>query len=117
MVGDIKKGRFLYFRCTGNKGVVHKPYVRSEVLEEQFVQARGRLRCASEAMDLLVKEVKGNAEVERAEHEAAIQRYQAEHTRLDQRLRVAYLDRVDGRIDSATYDQLAAGWRAEQDRI
>src|SRR5580692_6808301 len=36
MVGEIKKGRYVYYHCTGYKGKCHEPYVREEVLEGRF---------------------------------------------------------------------------------
>lgn len=43
--------------------------------------------------------------------------FRDEYARLQRRLDSAYEDRLDGRIDVATFDQKAAAWRAEQDRI
>ncbi len=36
MVGEIKKGRYIYYHCTGFKGKCPEPYTREEVLEERF---------------------------------------------------------------------------------
>jgi DNA invertase Pin-like site-specific DNA recombinase len=36
MVGEIKKGRYIYYHCTGFKGKCPEPYTREEVLEEKF---------------------------------------------------------------------------------
>jgi len=49
--------------------------------------------------------------------EEATRRLQAEYARLQRRLDSAYEDRLDSRIDVATYDRKAAEWRVEQDRI
>ena len=68
-------------------------------------------------MDLLAEALRESEQAERKAHEEALRRLQQQHDRLAQRLRVAYLDRVDGRLDTASYDQLAQEWRAEQDRL
>jgi hypothetical protein len=36
MVGEIKKGRYVYYHCTGYKGKCPEPYTREEVLEKNF---------------------------------------------------------------------------------
>src|SRR5205823_1314401 len=36
LVGEIKKGRYVYYHCTAYKGKCPEPYTREEVLEEQF---------------------------------------------------------------------------------
>src|SRR4029434_8805446 len=43
MVGEIKKGRYIYYRCTGHRGKCPERYVREEVLEEHFTQLIGRI--------------------------------------------------------------------------
>jgi site-specific DNA recombinase len=42
---------------------------------------------------------------------------QAEHDKLQRRLDTMYIDKLDGRVDNATFDRLAEQWRAEQDRL
>jgi site-specific DNA recombinase len=36
IVGEIKKKRCVYYHCTGYKGRCDEPYVREEVIEQQF---------------------------------------------------------------------------------
>ncbi len=36
LVGDIKKGRYVYYHCTGHQGKCPEPYTREEILERQF---------------------------------------------------------------------------------
>ena len=50
------------------------------------------------------------------EQEEAIARLRAECDRLQRRLDTMYVDRLDGRVDAASFDKMAAEWRAEQSR-
>src|SRR5262249_48825632 len=36
LVGQIQRGRYVYYHCSGYKGKCPEPYVREEVLEERF---------------------------------------------------------------------------------
>ena len=36
LVGEIKKGRYVYYHCTGNRGKCPEPYTRQEVLNGAF---------------------------------------------------------------------------------
>jgi DNA invertase Pin-like site-specific DNA recombinase len=38
MVGEIKKGRYVYYHCTGYKGKCPEPYTREDVLEKRFTE-------------------------------------------------------------------------------
>ena len=59
MVGEIKKGRYVYYHCTGYKGNCHEPYVREEVLECHLVSGdfdyliKARIREMAEYRKLL----------------------------------------------------------------
>ena len=52
----------------------------------------------------------------KSEHDAAVARLQAEADRLQSRIHAAYLDKLDGRIDVAFFERMAAQWRTEQAR-
>jgi site-specific DNA recombinase len=43
LVGEIHKGRYIYYHCTGGKGKCQEPYVREEVLEQKFTELLRRL--------------------------------------------------------------------------
>jgi site-specific DNA recombinase len=53
MVAEIKKGRYVYYHCTGGKGTrCPEPYTREERLTQEIttvLAARGRSRCFSRA--------------------------------------------------------------------
>lgn len=41
MVGEIKKTRYVYYRCTGYRGKCGEPYTREEKLEQRLRRACG----------------------------------------------------------------------------
>jgi site-specific DNA recombinase len=38
LVAEIKKGRYVYYHCTGHHGKCPEPYTREELLVEQFAR-------------------------------------------------------------------------------
>ena len=114
MVGELKKQRYVYYHCTGYKGKCPEPYVREEVLEQQFSELLDRLSFDAEVLDWVRDALTQSHEDERRAHDGAIERLQAEYTRLQNRLDGMYVDKLDGRIDTASFDRMAATWRAEQ---
>ncbi len=117
LVGEIKKGRYIYYHCTGYKGKCAEPYTREEVLEEQFADLLKRLRFEPDVLEWVKEGLKQSHTDEKREHDEAIGRLQAEYTRLQNRIDAMYLDKLDGRIGATFFDHKAAEWRAEQDRI
>jgi site-specific DNA recombinase len=51
LVGEIKKGKYVYYRCTHYKTDCNEPYVREEVLEEKFTDILRMLRFDEEVLD------------------------------------------------------------------
>ena len=47
-------------------------------------------------------------------HDEAIGRLQADYARLQNRVDGMYVDKLDGRIDTASFDRMATAWRSEQ---
>ncbi len=117
LVGEIKKGRYVYYHCSGYRGKCPEPYTREEVLEERFADLLKGLVFDQEVITW-VREALGesHADEQRLRDEAVTQ-LQAQHALLQRRLDTMYEDKLDGRVDEAFFDRKAAEWRAEQARL
>ena len=115
LVGEIKKGRYVYYHCTGYRGKCPERYVREEVLEAEFATLLGRLSFDDEVLDWVREALRDSHAAERREQEAAIARHQAEYDRLQARIHAMYVDKLDGRVNAAFFDSMSADWRREQD--
>ena len=117
LVGEIKKGRYVYYHCTGYRRKCPEPYTREEVLSERFGELLEGLAFDDEVLGWVREALRESHGDERRFHEEAIGRLQAEYDRLQNRLDAMYVDKLDGRIDEAFYDRKAGEWRTEQDRL
>ncbi len=117
LVGEIKKGRYVYYHCTGYKGKCEEPYVREEVISEKFSEVLGRLTFGDAVLSWVTKALRESHADEQKEHDAAIARLQAEHDRLQRRLHAMYVDKLDDRIDRSFYVQMSEQWQLEQDKL
>jgi site-specific DNA recombinase len=117
ITAELKKSRFVYYRCTGYREAHPLEYVREEALTEQFAGALGALHFDDEVLDWPRIALRGSHEVQKREHDDAVERPQAEHKRLEDRLHTMYTDKLDGRISADFFDQKAAEMRSEQARM
>jgi site-specific DNA recombinase len=117
LVGEIKKGRYVYYHCTGYRGKCPEPYTREEHLTERFAERLRELVIDPDILAWLQDELVANDVTEQAARDQALRRHQADLDRLQRRLDLLYDDRLDGRIDGERYDQKAAGIQADQQRI
>ena len=117
LVGEIKKGRYIYYHCTGHKGRCPEKYVREEVLAEKFGEILRQIRMDEGILGLVRDGLRSSHVDEKAHHENCCRRLQAEHDRLQTRLDRMYLDKLDGVISEEMYVKNSAAWREQQDRI
>jgi DNA invertase Pin-like site-specific DNA recombinase len=117
MVGEIKKGRYIYYHCTGFKGKCPEPYTREEVLEERFTGLLKGIAFSDETLDWVRQALRESHRDERQFHDEAIAKLQREHRRLQDRVDSMYEDKLDGRIANEFFDSKAAEIRAAQTTI
>jgi site-specific DNA recombinase len=123
VVGEIKKQRYIYYHCTGyadkcqgNPTSCRRKYVREEALEAQFTELLGRLKFDDEVLEWVRDALHASHADERREHEEAIKRHQAEYKRLQDRINAMYVDKLDGVVDTAFFENMSNQWRDEQNR-
>ena len=117
MVGEIKKGRYIYYHCTGYKGKCPEPYTREEVLEEKFTGLLKGIAFSGEALAWVRQALRESHRDERQFHDEAVAKLQREHHRLQTRIDSMYEDKLDGRIGNDYFDSKATEMRAAQAAI
>ena len=104
LVAEIKKGRYVYYHCTGYRGKCPEPYTREEVLQQQFGTALRNLTVPPPVLSWLRSELTASDETLKAARVEERRRLEAQACRLQTRLDVLYEDRLDGRIEASMYD-------------
>jgi site-specific DNA recombinase len=117
LVAEIKKGRYVYYHCTGHRGKCPEPYTREERLIDGFAVHLGELVIPTEVIGWLQATYIQSETTERAARERAIRQHQIQLDNLERRINTLYTDRLDGRIDAAMYDSRAAEYRAQQQTV
>jgi hypothetical protein len=103
-------------KCQGNPATCRRKYVREEALEQQFTSLLGQLHFDDEVLSWVQEALHSSHADKRREQEEAIARLRAEYDQLQRRLDAMYVDKLDGRVDAAFFDKMAAEWRVEQAR-
>ena len=116
LVGELKKGKYVYYHCTGNRGKCPEPYTRQEVLTGEFASILGELVIPQPILEWLGDSVLESDRTEQAARERTIKRLEAAYDRLKARIETMYLDKLDGRITGEFFDKRSrrvaprAGW-------
>ncbi len=116
IVGEIKKGKYVYYHCTEYRGACSDPYTREADLDAQFAAVLEGLRFDDEVLGWVrAALIESHMDASR-HHEEAITRLETEHRKFQHRIDAIYIDKIDGVITPEFYDQKRTEWRAEQER-
>ena len=113
MSAQIKKERYIYYRCTGHKGRCDEPYVREEVLTEAFAKQLRRIRISEVVRPWLHHELRASHADQQTYHRDSVQRLESEVAKLQARVDNAYIDKLDGNLDTETWRRLTDQWNEQ----
>ena len=117
VTGEIKKGKYVYYHCTGFRGKCALPRFREQEISERLghvlrdVQIPAEVvRSIGATLQQAQKQMRDNSSQERA-------RMEREITTLHSRMDAAYLDKLDGKINEEFWQRKQADWLSEELRI
>jgi DNA invertase Pin-like site-specific DNA recombinase len=115
LVAELKKGKYVYYRCTNGKNTdCPEPYTREEVITTRLTTILGELVVPKPITDWLRAALQQTDVTETRAREQALQQAQAAYDRINDRINAMYLDKLDAKITTEYYDQKASSWRQEQ---
>ncbi len=114
MVGEIKKGQYVYYHCTGNRGKCPEPYTPQKLLADEFANTFRDLVISQPVLEWLGDAVLESDRTEHAAREQSIKRLQARSEQIQARINTMYLDKLEARITQEFFDKQATQWRVEQ---
>jgi len=116
-VGELKKEKYVYYHCTGNRGNCGEPYTRQEVLTREFAGLLRELVIPQPILEWLGDAVLTSDHTEQAARAQAIKKLKSRYDQIQSRIETMYLDKLDGRIAQEFFDKHSANWRREQNGL
>ena len=114
LTGEIKKGRYVYYHCTGHKGKCPEHYIREEELDREFTNALRAIKIDKEVVVWIVKALKESHSEEKRYHNGMISTLQNQYQKLQDRIDAMYVDKLEGKISEAFFTRKREEWGAEQ---
>lgn len=113
LTGEVKKGKYVYYHCTGRKReVCGRPYIAETKIDEAFCDLLKRLTVPPEMLPWIqagLREADADRQGVRAKREKEIQ---TECATLGARLEKLYIDKVEGEISAEFYRETRSKWEA-----
>jgi site-specific DNA recombinase len=117
ITGERKKGKYVYYRCTGFRGKCDLPRFR----EEQIAEMLGETLKQIHIPDALVKRISATLEEDqiRMRNDSAKHRQQLQQqlSKVRERMDKAYSDKLDGAITEDFWKRKMNEWQVEEQRI
>lgn len=113
ITAELKKGKYIYYHCTGNKGECKRRYVREEKIADQLGQTLQALTLDERLAETLRVGLRESLADEVEYHKRMVTTLKGQEERLLGRLRQLYMDKLDGNVGPDLYDELKAKWDTE----
>ncbi|MGD1094607.1 MAG: recombinase family protein [Bryobacteraceae bacterium] len=117
LVGELKKGTYVYYHCTGNRGKCPEPYTRQETLSAEFAHVLRELVIPPPVLEWLGDAVLDSDRTEQAARAESIKKLRVRYEQIEARIETMYMDKLDGRINQELFDKQATKMGGEQDSL
>jgi len=114
---EIKKGKYVYYHCSGSKGKCKEPYVRAEKLEELLTDVICQLQIDEKVSDWIKTALRSSHQDKKAFQDEKIAELTTRYKKLQNRLDGLYEDKLDNVISEETFTEKNSLWRSEQEQI
>ncbi|MRS02305.1 recombinase family protein [bacterium] len=119
MVAEIKKSRYIYYHCTGNRGDCpgKKKNIREEILDSQFRSSIEDIQFNDDTLDWMANVYLSSKEQDRQYYLGMIASLEKQRVSCEQRIDNLYIDKLDGRISEDRYNTLEERFMNELNEI
>lgn len=116
LVGDIKKGKYIYYRSTDIKDKGLK-LLKEEYVDEMVETMLKNLTCPAEFVNKVLEILKGMLQGKEEYEEKSLEEIQKNINILKKRLNQLYIDKLDGTITEEFYFEKQEEWQTELDEL
>jgi DNA invertase Pin-like site-specific DNA recombinase len=117
VTAEIKKEKYVYYRCTGHRGKCELPYFREEDLGNRLGQVLKDIHIPDDILGQLESSLLGDKNrgetIRKQQEERLKQRLASVRHRLDR----AYMDKLDGSITDEFWARKNDEWRGEEKEV
>jgi site-specific DNA recombinase len=117
VTAELKKNKYVYYRCTGHRGKCALPRFREQEVAERLGHVLRDVSIPDEVVQSISESLERVQAQIRNEAEQARVQLDRELVALHARMDAAYSDKLDGKITEEFWQRKQADWQAEEFRI
>ena len=112
--GDIKKEKYIYYRCTGAKGNCKQEYIKQETLDKEFQGILDSIHVPADVQQMIMKGLRETFEESIKTYNDCVNRIEQRQKQLQSWIHQSYLDKLNGKITEAEWKSHNELWNAEK---
>lgn len=118
LVGELHKGKYIYYHCTGNKGgECKRKYISETKLEDAVMEILESIKLSDETAKIVIASIKKELQENLGYSEHKIKEIRKQIETLQKRLSKLLDMYTDGDIDKQSYDTKRKEWQFELDEL
>ena len=117
ITAEIKKGKYIYYRCTNGKGKCEQPYIREEDLSILLTDLVEQIRIEPHNVIEIKEALKNSFQHEKEFRKTELRKLKKKYDTIQNRLDQSYIDKIESRIDTTFWQKTHEQWIEEQNNI
>ena len=117
ITAELKKGKYIYYHCTGGKGNCPVPRITEKELEGLFGPLVQAVRIDETIAGWIREALRESHKDEKEYHNGCIEALDRRHKVIQDRVDRIYVDNLDGKVTEEFWERKSEEWLAEQIRI
>lgn len=117
LTAEIKKNKYIYYRCTRARGECQEPYMRQEEIEQQFESILGTLHVSDDLQALILQGLRDSLQDKIEYHNNLVKQLERQMGVLQNRIDQTYLDKLDRKISEEYWQNNTKRWLSEKEEI
>ncbi len=117
ITAEVKKGKYVYYHCTGYKGKCGMPYMRQEALSEKLGQLLKGIHIPDEVSQAVIASLRSDQGRSIAERRKDAAQAELRIAALRGRMEQAYFDKLDGKITEEFWGRMQETLRQDESRL
>ena len=117
LTGDVQKEKYVYYRCTGNRGKCSLPRFREEDIANRLGEPLKGLQVPPEIVPQIVATIDEDQRQSKGKVIAEQKRLESRLTAIRNRMDAAYTDKLDGKIPEEFWERKMGEWRIEEQQV
>lgn len=118
LTAELKKGKYIYYHCTGNKGGnCKRDYINETKIEKAIAEVLKLIIIPENIRLLVAKQLKEVHELKNGYSKEVKSNLQKQIVTLENRIEKAFEDKLDGNITQEQWKSFNEKWQTEKDKM